>query len=290
MRRETQNVLLVLLGGALLKLALSGTYLRYVKESLQPWLIATGAIMIVLAAVAIARDLRLGRAAPQPADASTVATSGDTSTTAASTAGTSAAATATAGASADATAADASVEDGHGHGVVHHDGHEHGSSRSPWMLLLPVLAVFLISPPALGADTVNRSDRNAAQESKAGNGFAPLPGDRVIPLTIGEFVTRTAWDDSGSLNDRTVKLTGFIVRKDQNVYLARLTISCCAADAAPVKTLITGQDFGALPTDQWVEAVGRVVPGSATRDNAYVPTFTVAEVTPIVPPEDTYEG
>ncbi|CAL9599900.1 hypothetical protein SUDANB95_05370 [Actinosynnema sp. ALI-1.44] len=241
MRRETQNILLVLLGGALLKLALSGTYLRYVKESLQPWLIGTGAVMILLAVVSIARDLRAGR--------------------------------------------DGAEHEGHGH-----EGHEHGSSRSPWMLLLPVLAVFLISPPALGADTVNRSDRNAAQESKASNGFAPLPSDEVVPLTIGEFVTRTAWDDSGSLNDRTVRLTGFVVRKESNVYLARLTISCCAADAAPVKTLMVGQDFSGLPDDQWIEATGRVVPGSATKDNAYVPTLTVSAVQPITPPEDTYEG
>ena len=118
MRRETQNILLVLLGGALLKLALTGTYLRYVKESLQPWLVVTGGVMVVLALVSIVRDIRGGQA----------------------------------------------------HAEEHaeeHSGHEHGTSRSPWMLLLPVFAVFLISPPALGADTVNRSDRNAAQQANA---------------------------------------------------------------------------------------------------------------------------
>ncbi|NUT46313.1 MAG: TIGR03943 family protein [Saccharothrix sp.] len=239
MRRETQNILLVLLGGALLKLALTGTYLRYVKESLRPWLILTGAVMVALAVVSIIRDVRGMRAQPSG---------------------------------------------------VEHAGHEHGTSRSPWMLLLPVLAVFLISPPALGADTVNRSDRNAAQEAKAASGFAPLPSDDVIPLTITEFVTRTAWDDSGSLDDRTVKLTGFVVRKDADVFIARLTISCCAADASPVKAKMVGVDLAALPTDQWIEATGRVVPGSATRESAFVPTFTVARVEPITAPEDTYEG
>ncbi|MFJ6674331.1 TIGR03943 family putative permease subunit [Actinosynnema sp. NPDC091369] len=239
MRRETQNILLVLLGGALLKLALTGTYLRYVKESLQPWLVLTGAVMVVLALLSIVRDIRGGQQDPSG---------------------------------------------------VEHAGHEHGTSRSPWMLLLPVFAVFLISPPALGADTVNRSDRNAAQEANASSGFAPLPSDDVIPLTISEFVTRTAWDDSGSLDDRTVKLTGFVVRKDADVFIARLTISCCAADASPVKAKMAGQDFAALPTDQWVEATGRVVPGSATKETAFVPTFTVSQVVPIATPEDTYEG
>ncbi|MEU4444556.1 TIGR03943 family protein [Actinosynnema sp. NPDC050801] len=247
MRRETQNILLVLLGGALLKLSLTGTYLRYVKESLQPWLVVTGGVMVVLALVSIARDILAGQ-----------------------------------GRAGEHGAAEPSG--------VEHAGHEHGTSRSPWMLLLPVLAVFLISPPALGADTVNRSDRNAAQEAKASSGFAPLPSDDVIPLTISEFVTRTAWDDSGSLDDRTVKLTGFVVRKDGDVFIARLTISCCAADASPVKAKVVGQDFAALPTDQWIEATGRVVPGSATKESAFVPTFTVSEVRPIATPEDTYEG
>lgn len=244
MRRETQNILLILLGGALLKLSLTGMYLRYVKAGLQPLLVATGVIMILLALFAIGRDLRN------------------------------------------------SAENGH-------DGHEHKSSRSPWMLLLPVLAVFLISPPALGADTVNRSDRNAAQEANKNNGFAALPAGQVIPLSLGEFVTRTAWDDSGSLNDRTVKLTGFVVRKDSTggaddqaevVYVARLAISCCAADASPIKVRVVGTSFDTLPVDQWVEVTGRVVPGSATKDTAYVPTFTVTEAVPVATPEDTYES
>ncbi|PWW56068.1 uncharacterized protein DUF1980, partial [Actinokineospora spheciospongiae] len=57
MRRETQNVLLVLVGGALLKIALTGTYLLYVKPSHQYWLIAGGIVMLLLAAVSITRDL-----------------------------------------------------------------------------------------------------------------------------------------------------------------------------------------------------------------------------------------
>ena len=237
MRRETQNILLILLGGALLKLSFTDMYLRYVKAGLQPLLIAAGAVMILLAGLAIVRDLR------SPKEA----------------------------------------EEAHG-------DHEHKSSRSPWMLLLPVLAVFLIAPPALGADTVNRSDRNAAQESKSVNGFAALPEGTVIPLSLGEFVTRTAWDDSGSLDGRVVKLTGFVVRKNDSTYVARLAISCCAADASPIKVRMTGAGFDSMPTDQWVEVTGKVVPGSATKETAYVPTFTVAEIAPIATPVDTYES
>lgn len=40
MRRETQNILLVLLGGALLKIGITGDYLQYVKPAQLPWVLA----------------------------------------------------------------------------------------------------------------------------------------------------------------------------------------------------------------------------------------------------------
>jgi len=63
MRRETQNVLLILLGGALLKIAINGDYLRYVKPSQQPWVIVGGAVMAGLGVVAIIGDLLAARSA-----------------------------------------------------------------------------------------------------------------------------------------------------------------------------------------------------------------------------------
>jgi uncharacterized repeat protein (TIGR03943 family) len=57
-RRETQHVLLLLLGGALLRIAADDTYLRYVKPSHRWLLLAAGAVIVVLAVVALVRDLR----------------------------------------------------------------------------------------------------------------------------------------------------------------------------------------------------------------------------------------
>jgi uncharacterized repeat protein (TIGR03943 family) len=249
MRRETQNILLVLLGGALLKISLTGTFLRYVKPALQPWLIGTGAVMVLLALLAIGRDLLAARRTATP---------------------------------------DAAVStEGHDH------DHEH-RSRSPWLLLLPVMAIFLISPPALGADTVARAGSQGAAQPKTAQdsaAFAPLPSGDVIPLKLVDFVQRTAWDDSGSLNDRTVRLTGFVVRDQasNDVYVARLVITCCAADAAPVKVKLAGVDLSGYANDQWVEVTGRAQPGSANRANHYVPTMTAQEVRPTPAPADPYE-
>jgi uncharacterized repeat protein (TIGR03943 family) len=236
-RRETQNILLVLLGGALLKISFSGLYLRYVKPGLLPLLIAGGAVMIGLALFAIIRDVRRGK----PAD-----------------------------------------DD-------HRDDHEHShSSRSTWLLLLPVLAVFLISPPALGGDVVgSAADTNQTQRSR--NLLGELPAADVIPLSMTEFVTRTAWDESGTLDGRKVKLTGFLTRAEGVTYVARIAISCCAADARPLKVRLTG-DVPSLPDEQWVELSGKVVPKSANEKNSWVPSFTVESSASIAEPVEPYES
>src|SRR5436305_212523 len=133
MRRETQNILLVLLGGALLKIGINGDYLRYVKPSQQPWVLAGGAVMLALGVIAIVRDLVAARA----------------------------------------------VGDGHGH---------HHTARSAWLLVVPVLAVFLVAPPALGSDSVTRTDARAPAQATAF--FPALPPGEVVPLSMTDFVTR----------------------------------------------------------------------------------------------------
>lgn len=240
MRRETQNVLLVLLGGALAKIAVDGTFLRYVKPSLQPWLLATGVLIVALAVVAIVRDLRAG-----------------------------------------------------GSGENHE--HEH-AARSPWMLVLPVLAIFLIAPPALGASSVDTtSTRSVAQSSATVNQqFPPLPTGDAPPLLMVDFVQRAVFDADGSLDGREVTLTGFTVADAAGrTDLARLTIGCCAADALPVRVALDGGDreaeLDALPSDAWLVVRGTLQPGTATPDNNYVPTLTVTGLERTAAPEDPYE-
>jgi uncharacterized repeat protein (TIGR03943 family) len=234
MRRETQNILLVLLGGALLKISFTGTYLRYVKPSHQWLLIAAGAVMVLLALVSIVRDL-IARAA---------------------------------------------------------EGGHHHSLASSWLLILPVLAIFLVAPPALGSDSVARSaTTNRASVPEDGSAlFPPLPVGDVVALPLSDFASRAAWDSGHSLNDRSVKLTGFVVHDGDSVYVARLAIACCAADAFPVKVkLEDNPEAGGLPNDTWVETTVTVKPGTATKQNDYVPAATVSDVRQVPQPEDPYE-
>lgn len=241
MRRESQNILLLLLGGALIKIAVDGSYLRYVKPVQQPWLILAGAAMAALAVVAITRDIVTARRA-EP---------------------------------------DSSPE---------HSAHGH-RTRSTWMLILPVLAIFLIAPPALGADSVNRSDGRVISQARQvkTTAFAPLPAGDPLPMTLTEVVTRAGWDATNSLNGRTVRLTGFVAHSRNSVYLARLVIGCCAADAFPVKVRLTGTGVAALRDDQWIETTGTVRPDTATPANSYTPSYVVAALKSVAAPADPYE-
>lgn len=254
MKRETQNVLLILLGGALLKIAINGDYLRYVKPSQQPWVIAGGAVMTALGVLAILGDLvtarRAAAVAGPPASAEHPASSD------------------------------------HGGGHDHHH-----PARSAWLLMVPVLAVFLVAPPALGADSVTRTEARAPQSAavSAAVAFPPLPAGDVVPLPVSEFVSRAGYDGNGTLNGRTISLSGFVVHTRQGTLLARMVISCCAADAFPVTVRLAGAAAGGFKSDAWIEVTGKVVPGTATAANSYTPDLTLTTIRPVPTPADPYE-
>ena len=58
MKRETQNVLVLLLGLGVGVMVVKGAYLHYVKPSLMPWLLIAASVLITLALVCIVRDIR----------------------------------------------------------------------------------------------------------------------------------------------------------------------------------------------------------------------------------------
>jgi uncharacterized repeat protein (TIGR03943 family) len=66
MRRYAQIAVLFLLGGALLKVAFSGAYLRYVRGTLLPLLIIGGAALLAIAAANLWREIQAVRTDEQP--------------------------------------------------------------------------------------------------------------------------------------------------------------------------------------------------------------------------------
>ena len=64
MRRDAQAVLLLLVGGTLLKISFTGTYVRYVKPGALPLLLLAGAALVLVAGVTLWQAIRLPKQDP----------------------------------------------------------------------------------------------------------------------------------------------------------------------------------------------------------------------------------
>jgi uncharacterized repeat protein (TIGR03943 family) len=56
--RQIQAILMLLFGGAVLRISLTGTYLRYVKHGLRPLLILAGALLVAAAVITLWQEIR----------------------------------------------------------------------------------------------------------------------------------------------------------------------------------------------------------------------------------------
>jgi uncharacterized repeat protein (TIGR03943 family) len=223
------QILVGLLGGALLKISYTGDYLRYVRPGQHHWLLATGATMVALALIPLLRDAVLG----------TAPTSGP--------------------------------------------AHQHHERRCRWLLLVPT--IYLVAPPALGADAVaQRPTANPVGETP--RVVPPLPTGGVPALPLSELVIRMLWDPA-PLIGRELLLTGFVVHRGEATELARMVITCCAADARPITVRLVGP--AAVPASGWLRVRVTVLPGSATPANGYRPSVRVLEATAIPAPVPQYE-
>lgn len=248
MRREVQAIVLFLVGGALLRISLSDIYLNYVKESMRPWLIASGIVLVLLGLIALIDILRH---ALTPHD--------DLH----------------------------DIDEPDPHDPVDESGHSHSHGpRSAWLLLLPVFAIFLIAPPALGAYAAARDTTNGTKPQTA---HAPaLPAGDPVTISVSDYVSRAVWDDGITLADRNVQMTGFVTPNPEGGWwLTRLAISCCAADAITSKIQVLNTPD--LPANTWVTVTGHWVPGGGTKSDTAIPIVDVSSVEQVPAPENPYE-
>jgi uncharacterized repeat protein (TIGR03943 family) len=179
----------------------------------------------------------------------------------------------------------------HGDGAVHaDDGHGHGGEpRIAWLLILPVLGLILVSPPALGSYAANRSGTALTATSD----FAALPAHDPVRLNVLDYASRAVFEQGKSLIGRRVELTGFAMRApDGSWYLARMVLSCCAADARPIKIGLTGSVPDGLAPDAWLRVVGRYDSKITVDDvnGERIPYVEVVEAKRIATPAEQYES
>ncbi|MFJ8579652.1 TIGR03943 family putative permease subunit [Micromonospora sp. NPDC093277] len=171
------------------------------------------------------------------------------------------------------------------------DGHGHGRSGPAvgWLLLLPALALLFVVPPALGADTAARA--GSALTGNQDLAYPPLPPGDPAKLTLLDYGYRAVYDNGRTLGDRRIQLTGFIAPgPDGQPMLARIILSCCAADGIPIKIGLGG-DVPHLPADTWVRAIGRWLPHTAKDpvNDSDIPYFQVETWQKIDQPAEPYE-
>ncbi|MFI1400500.1 TIGR03943 family putative permease subunit [Streptomyces sp. NPDC020681] len=132
-------------------------------------------------------------------------------------------------------------------------GHAHREPRISWLLVLPLFALILVAPPALGSYSAMRTG-TALQKPL---GFPTLPAGDPLRLSVVDYAGRAGYDHGRSLADRRIKITGFIsLDRSGAPYLTRMALNCCAADAQPVKIGLTGQIPPVMQPDAWLEVTG----------------------------------
>jgi uncharacterized repeat protein (TIGR03943 family) len=302
---KANRFLVGLLALTVLRLTITGKHTQYVREALGPWLLLSGAVLLLLLVAGFVLD----GSAPRPSeDRASVHSPYDHELSAAP------------GQAQTVLHNDHNLENNqennqyesdqheqgdHDHSggqqLGHTHGHDHGTTpRVAWLLLAPVAVAFIVAPPALGSWGLNKSS-NAAVAATRGANFAPLPVGKDHQMPTTEFVAR-AFDAKGvALKDRSVTIEAFVVNQVGNeITVARYSIACCAADglAAQVAIRISkNPSSGSVIADNayrnvannqgayWLRATGTF--GGMTPDEK--PILLATSVTPIPPPPNAYE-
>jgi len=167
-------------------------------------------------------------------------------------------------------------------------GHAHREPRIAWLLVLPLFALILVAPPALGSYSATRTGTALQQPF----GYPKLPASDPLPLSVVDYAGRAVYDHGRSLGDRRIRITGFVaLDRGGSPYLVRMALNCCAADAQPVKIALTGQIPPVLQPDSWLEATG-TYSSKQTKDpvnGGAIPYFDVSLAKPVPVPRDPYD-
>ncbi|MFR0358447.1 TIGR03943 family putative permease subunit [Streptomyces sediminimaris] len=278
MNRQAQAAVLFLLGAALLHAGFTDLYLRYVKAGLQPLLLLSGAVLVAAALATVWYEWRewRGRGSTESGHAER---HGD---------GDGGGDSGHRGDGGDHGDDGRDSGEGHGHGHAHGHGHGHREPRVAWLLALPLLALILVAPPALGSYSAMRTG-TALQRPF---GYDALPASDPLPLTVVDYATRAVYDHGRSLGGRRVEVTGFVALDSAgHPYLVRMALNCCAADAQPVKIALAGRIPPVLQPDKWLRVTG-TYSARQTRDpvnGGPVPYLRVTVAKPVPTPKDPYD-
>ncbi|MFN8126229.1 MAG: TIGR03943 family protein [Candidatus Nanopelagicales bacterium] len=173
------------------------------------------------------------------------------------------------------------------HTAVDADGHDHTTGpRVAYLLLIPVLAVYLVIPSALGSFSAAR--QTTTSTAPAVDARLPAVSGDPATMPLRDYVVRAVWDSGRTLRGHTVELTGFVTPNPEGGWwLTRMAMTCCAADAQASRIAMVGAPAPAA--DAWVTVTGTWTPGGGLQDPTAIPLMRADRVHPVAQPRDPYE-
>jgi uncharacterized repeat protein (TIGR03943 family) len=175
----------------------------------------------------------------------------------------------------------------------HGEAHTHRAGIV-WLLVVPVLILIFVTPPALrpsaAAPSVTAVSNGSKDDVVYKEAIPPLPPGEAPEVSIPEVLMREFHDTNDSLTNRSITVIGFVLNEAQGVDLGRIVIICCAADAQLARIHLGGPaaaQAAGLPDNTWLRVVGTVTrpPPNAAR----IPTLQATTVTRIDAPANPYE-
>jgi uncharacterized repeat protein (TIGR03943 family) len=177
---------------------------------------------------------------------------------------------------------------GHDHDPDNQEGHSHRTGIV-WLLVVPIVVLIFVTPPALRPQAAARSV--SVSNGILRHAFPPLPSGRAPEVSLPDVLMRSANDTSGSLTNRLVTITGFVLNERDGVDLARIVIICCAADAQLARIHLRGRAAdGAVrfADNTWLRVEGEVTPATRQSNTAPIPTLRAVTITRVDAPANPY--
>ncbi|AKK25876.1 TIGR03943 family protein [Mycobacterium sp. EPa45] len=170
-------------------------------------------------------------------------------------------------------------------GEAHQHTFHHHRNGIVWLLVLPVIMLIFVVPPALSARAAAPATVSVARS------FPPLPPGPAPMLSLPEVLMRVAVGKAGGLDGQPITTTGFTMRNGEQTDLAKIVIICCAADAQLARLHLSGpaaQTAASMPENTWLRVEGTVPSGQTYSGTAAIPTLESIRVVRIDPPANTY--
>ena len=187
-----------------------------------------------------------------------------------------------------------------GHNADGHEEAEHTHRQGVgWLLVLPVLVVLVLGQQSLGAfAAAHSSTRNLPPYSFDIAAYADGQGASEPTLQLVDvYLGAQQPGNRGYLAHHAVRLRGFVTTNPdlgpRGFVLTRFLVSCCAADATPVKIAMIEADH--IPkTGHWVEVTAQLDPQFVTPAGAQIndlprTTMRVRAIDSIDEPSEPYE-